>query len=65
MILLSQDKIFKDMVDSIVNLDEEIAIELANKAIKDKMNLMDVIEKGYAAGIRRVGELWEEGEYFP
>ena len=61
---MSQDKIFKDMVDSIVNLDEEIAIELANKAIKDKMNLMDVIEKGYAAGIRRVGELWEEGEYF-
>lgn len=52
------------MVDSIVNLDEEIAIKLANKAIKDNMNLMDVIEKGYAAGIRSVGELWEEGEYF-
>ncbi|MFX1595347.1 MAG: B12-binding domain-containing protein, partial [Promethearchaeota archaeon] len=24
----------------------------------------DVIEKGYAAGIRQVGELWEEGEFF-
>jgi trimethylamine corrinoid protein len=52
------------MVDSIVNLDEEKAIDLANKAIKEKMNLVDVIEKGYAAGVRRVGELWEEGEYF-
>ena len=52
------------MVDSIVNLDEETAIELANKAINNKMNLMDVIEKGYGAGIRRVGELWEEGEFF-
>ena len=62
--LLSHDKVFKDMVDSIVNLDEELAIKLANKAIKDNMNLMDVIEKGYAAGIRSVGELWEEGEYF-
>jgi trimethylamine corrinoid protein len=52
------------MVDSIVNLDEEKAIDLANKAIKENMNLVDVIEKGYAAGVRRVGELWEEGEYF-
>ena len=62
--LLSHEKSYNDMVDSIVNLDEETAIELANKAINDKMNLMDVVEKGYAAGIRKVGELWEEGEYF-
>ncbi|MFX1344495.1 MAG: B12-binding domain-containing protein [Promethearchaeota archaeon] len=61
---MSQEKLFKDMIDSIVNLDEETALKLANKAISDNMNLMDVIEKGYAAGIRKVGELWEEGEYF-
>jgi len=61
---LAQEQIFKNMVDSIVNLDEEKAIDLANKAIKENMNLVDVVEKGYAAGIRRVGELWEEGEYF-
>ena len=61
---MAQEQIFKNMVDSIVNLDEEKAIGLANKAIKEKMNLVDVVEKGYAAGIRRVGELWEEGEYF-
>jgi trimethylamine corrinoid protein len=56
--------VFKKMVDSIVDLDEEKAIELANKAINDNMNLMNVIEKGFAAGIRKVGELWEEGEFF-
>ena len=61
---MSQEKIFSDILDSIVNLDEETALELANKAINDNMNLMDVIEKGYAAGIRKVGELWEEGEFF-
>jgi len=61
---LSQEKIFSDILDSIVNLDEETALELANKAINDNMNLMDVIEKGYSAGIRKVGELWEEGEFF-
>lgn len=52
------------MAESIVNLDEEKAVELVNKAIHDRMNLMEVIEKGYAAGIREVGELWEEGEFF-
>ncbi len=61
---MSQEKIFSDILDSIVNLDEETALELANKAINDNMNLMDVIEKGYSAGIRKVGELWEEGEFF-
>ncbi len=61
---MSQEVIFKNMVDSIVNLDEEKALELANKAIKDGMNLMDVVERGYSAGIREVGELWEEGEFF-
>lgn len=61
---MSQEIIFKNMVDSIVNLDEEKALDLANKAITDDMKLMDVIEKGFAAGIRKVGELWEEGEFF-
>lgn len=61
---MSQEQVYKNMVDSIVDLDEEKAIDLANKAIKDKMNLVEVIEKGYAAGIRKVGELWEEGEFF-
>jgi trimethylamine corrinoid protein len=28
------------------------------------MNLLEVIEKGFAAGIRKVGELWEEGDFF-
>ncbi|MHA2006502.1 MAG: cobalamin B12-binding domain-containing protein [Promethearchaeota archaeon] len=61
---MSEEMVFKKMVDSIVDLDEEKAIELANKAINDNMNLMNVIEKGFAAGIRKVGELWEEGEFF-
>ncbi|MFW9822214.1 MAG: B12-binding domain-containing protein [Candidatus Thorarchaeota archaeon] len=61
---MSNEKIYEDMLDSIVNLDEEKALELANNAIKENLKLVDVIEKGYAAGIRKVGQLWEEGEYF-
>ncbi|MFX1278087.1 MAG: B12-binding domain-containing protein [Promethearchaeota archaeon] len=61
---MSQEDIFKEMVDSIVDLDEEKAIDLAKRAISEDMDLMDVIEKGFATGIRKVGELWEEGEFF-
>jgi corrinoid protein of di/trimethylamine methyltransferase len=52
------------MSDAIVNLDEDKAISLANKAISENMELLDVVEKGYGVGIRRVGELWEEGDFF-
>lgn len=64
MIILTGEEIFKNMVDSIVNLEEDKAVELANEALKKKMNLLEVVEKGFAAGIRKVGELWEEGEFF-
>ena len=64
MVNLTEDEIFKNIVDSIVNLEEDKAVELANEALKKKMNLLEVVEKGFAAGIRKVGELWEEGEFF-
>ncbi|MCK4371269.1 MAG: corrinoid protein [Candidatus Lokiarchaeota archaeon] len=64
MIILTGEEIFKNIVDSIVNLEEDKAVELANEALKKKMNLLEVVEKGFAAGIRKVGELWEEGEFF-
>ena len=61
---MSNNEIFKEMADSIVNLDVDKAIDLANIAINEKLNLLEVIEQGYAAGIRMVGELWEDGEFF-
>ncbi|MFX1572417.1 MAG: B12-binding domain-containing protein [Promethearchaeota archaeon] len=61
---MSSEKIFEEMANSIVNLDEDKAVNLAKKAINEKKDLLKVIEQGYAAGIRKVGELWEEGEFF-
>lgn len=61
---MSQDEFFKEISDAIVNLDKDKAIELANQAITEEMNVLDVIEKGYSEGIRRVGNLWDEGDFF-
>ena len=61
---MSKEEFYNEISVAIVSLDEEKALEYANKTIKENMNLLDVIENGFAAGIRKVGELWEEGEFF-
>ncbi|MFW9879923.1 MAG: B12-binding domain-containing protein, partial [Candidatus Thorarchaeota archaeon] len=61
---MPNEDFYNEISKAIVDLEEEKAIEYANKAIKENLNLIDVIEKGFAAGIRKVGELWEEGEFF-
>ncbi|MHA1946780.1 MAG: cobalamin B12-binding domain-containing protein [Candidatus Hodarchaeales archaeon] len=61
---MNDGEIYHQMAESIVNLDKDEALLLANRAIDEKMNLLDVIEKGFGEGIRKVGELWDEGEFF-
>jgi len=61
---MNDSKIYQEMAEAIVNLDKDRALLLAKKAVDEKMNLLDVIEKGFGEGIRKVGELWDEGEFF-
>jgi corrinoid protein of di/trimethylamine methyltransferase len=37
---------------------------LAKEAVKSKLDLTEVIEKGCVPGIQKVGDLWEKGDYF-
>lgn len=61
---MAQEQFFKEISAAIVNLDKEKALELAKRAINEEMDLLEVIEKGYGDGIRRIGNLWEEGDFF-
>jgi len=61
---MAQEQFYGEISNAIVNLDKEKAIELAKRAITEKLNLLEVIEKGFGDGIRRIGDLWEEGEFF-
>ncbi len=56
--------IYGRMAEAIVVGDPEAAAGLARRALEDRLDLQDVIEKGYIPGIRRVGLLWESGDYF-
>jgi corrinoid protein of di/trimethylamine methyltransferase len=49
---------------AILDGETDKAVELARQAILQDVNLSDCIDKGYIAGIREVGRLWAEGEYF-
>ena len=61
---MSHEEFFEEISKAIIDLEEEKAMELAKKAIDNKMNVLEVIEKGFGTAIRRLGELWDAGEYF-
>lgn len=49
---------------AVIEGDKHEAESLAQIAVENKMNLNEVIEKGYTPGIQKAGDLWESGEYF-
>ncbi|MHA1444935.1 MAG: cobalamin B12-binding domain-containing protein [Candidatus Hodarchaeales archaeon] len=61
---MNDSEIYHEMAKAIVSLDKDKALLLAKRAIDEKMNLLNVIEKGFGEGIRKVGELWDDGEFF-
>ncbi len=52
------------MQQAVVDGDIDQARELAQAAVDSGADLLAAVENGFAAGIRKVGELWDEGEYF-
>jgi len=57
-------KFYEATATSIVDQDEEAANLFAQQAIDQKLNLLDVIEEGFGKGIKEVGRLYDEGEYY-
>ena len=58
------EELFARMDKAIVEGNKEEAEQLARQSIEQKIDLNEVIEKGYVPGIQKVGDLWESGEYF-
>lgn len=57
-------EIYPKMTEAIVAGDREAARGLAEDAVGSGLDLVEVIERGYVPGLQKVGELWEQGEYF-
>ena len=58
------DPDFLAMQQAVVDGDADSARRLARSLVDSGANLLDAVEKGFVVGIRRVGDLWDEGEYF-
>ena len=54
----------KRCAQAVLDGDSGNAETLARQALEKKHPVLDVIEKGFVAGIREVGRLWEEGTMF-
>jgi len=62
--MTEHDSLLAAMRQSVLDGDEAQAAALAEKALETGLAPLDAIEGGFVPGIRRTGELWEEGEYF-
>ncbi len=61
---MSKEELLARMGKAIIEGNKDEAETLAKQALEQKMDLMEVIEKGYVPGVQKVGNLWEKGEYF-
>ena len=61
---MNKETIFKNAGDSIIEFDEEMAIKTFDDAMEAKIDLLELLSKGYSAGIREMGEMYQSGEIF-
>jgi corrinoid protein of di/trimethylamine methyltransferase len=61
---MTQSELFPKMYEAIVAGDRTEAAALAEAAVRGGLDLLEVVERGYVPGIQKVGDLWEQGEYF-
>lgn len=56
--------IFDEIREAVIDGDEDLAVELAERVISEGLDLVEAIEKGYISGIEEVGASWKAGEAF-
>ena len=60
----AREEILKDLADSVLNMDEERAARTAKEAIESGLDPYEAISRGLVIGMNKVGELYENEEYF-
>lgn len=58
------EQFLRSCADAVLKGDRQAAVSLAEQAVAAKIDLLDAVERGFSAGIRAAGDLWEKGEYF-
>ena len=58
------EELFKQMAQAVIDGDDEEAAALALRAVDQKVDPLEAINKGFTAGMDVVGELYSSGECF-
>lgn len=58
------DELFKQMAQSIIDGEKEVAEELAQKAVETGIPPLDAITKGFVVGVNYIGDLFGKGKAF-
>ena len=61
---MSSEDLFQRMAKAIIDGHKDEAAALAEEAATQGIGPNEALDKGFIPGIRKVGELWEQGEYF-
>lgn len=62
--MASKEEIIAKAKEAITDFDEELAAEVATEALAAGVDPVELIEKGYTAGMEEVGEKFGQGELF-
>ncbi len=61
---MNNDKLFRDISEALIDMDDDGVDELCNESLKLSISAEETITEGLLVGMNKVGELYEEEEYF-
>ena len=61
---MDKEKLFQAISDNVVEMEEDTVEELCQQSLEEQIDPTETITRGLIHGMDRVGDLYEEGEYF-
>lgn len=61
---MNNDKLFRDISEALIDMNDDGVEELCNESLKLSISAEETITEGLLVGMNKVGELYEEEEYF-
>lgn len=61
---MNKEELLLKMKNAVIEGDKEASVALAKEALENRLDLNEVIVDGFTPGIQKVGDMWEQGEYF-
>jgi corrinoid protein of di/trimethylamine methyltransferase len=59
-----KDELYSEMAAAVVDMEDELAAELAREVVQLGFDAYEAIDSGLAKGMEQAGQLFDEGEYF-